>query len=245
LSLLQDGDMVRSLSIIGLAAGASLLLAAPSAGQTFADFTIEPGKRAGPITQDTTEAQLRRMLPKGQVKRVFKHVHVGYYRCGTEVFSGTENAAFIAWGSMDRSYEKETKAHVRECLTWPSASQPQSIIVETKADMPDAPSAWHTSSGIRLGMGIRHLEAVTGEPFEILLCPCEFAGVLMNQPTSYAFRKIELRISFPEGAHKTLKEVVRPDDEYAVYAADVPNQMAHDFIVSTMSVSLEKDYEEE
>jgi len=50
LSLLQDGDMVRSLSIIGLAAGASLLLAAPSAGQTFADFTIEPGKRAGPIT---------------------------------------------------------------------------------------------------------------------------------------------------------------------------------------------------
>jgi len=185
------------------------------------------------------------MLPKGQVKRVFKHVHVGYFRCGTEVFSGTENAAFIAWGSMDRSYEKETKAHVRECLTWPSASQPQSIIVETKADMPDAPSAWHTSSGIRLGMGIRHLEAVTGEPFEILLCPCEFAGVLMNQPTSYAFRKIELRISFPEGAHKTLKEVVRPDDEYAVYAADVPNQMAHDFIVSTMSVSLEKDYEEE
>lgn len=236
--------MVRSLWMIGLAAGASLF-AAPVAGQSSADFTIEPGKRAGPITESTTEAELRRMLPKGQVKRVFKHVHSSYYRCGTEIFSGTENAAFLTWGSMDRSYEKETKANVRECLALPSASRPQSIIVETKADMPDAPSAWHTSSGIRLGMGIRHLEAVTGEPFEILLCPCEFAGVLMNQPTSYAFRKIELRISFPEGAHKTLKEVVRPDDEYAVYAADVPNQMAHDFVVSTMSVSLEKDYEEE
>lgn len=236
--------MVRSLWMIGLAAGASLF-AAPGAGQSSADFTIEPGKRAGPVTEDTTEAELRRMLPKGQVKRVFKHVHSSYYRCGTEIFSGTENAAFLTWGSMDRSYEKETKANVRECLALPSASRPQSIIVETKADMPDAPSAWHTSSGIRLGMGIRHLEAVTGEPFEILLCPCEFAGVLMNQPTSYAFRKIELRISFPEGAHKTLKEVVRPEDEYAVYAADVPNQMAHDFVVSTMSVSLEKDYEEE
>lgn len=236
--------MVRSLWMIGLAAGASLF-AAPVAGQSFTDFTIEPGKRAGPVTEDTTEAELRRMLPKGQVKRVFKQVHSSYYRCGTEIFSGTENAAFLTWGSMDRSYEKETKANVRECLALPSASQPQSIIVETKADMPDAPSAWHTSSGIRLGMGIRQLEAVTGEPFEILLCPCEFAGVLMNQPTSYAFRKIELRISFPEGAHKTLKEVVRPDDEYAVYAADVPNQMAHDFVVSTMSVSLEKDYEEE
>lgn len=236
--------MVRSLWMIGLAAGASLF-AAPGAGQSSADFTIEPGKRAGPITESTTEAELRRMLPKGQVKRVFKHVHSSYYRCGTEIFSGTENAAFLTWGSMDRSYEKETKANVRECLALPSASRPQSIIVETKADMPDAPSAWHTSSGIRLGMGIRHLEAVTGEPFEILLCPCEFAGVLMNQPTSYAFRKIELRISFPEGAHKTLKEVVRPEDEYAVYAADVPNQMAHDFIVSTMSVSLEKDDEEE
>jgi hypothetical protein len=236
--------MVRSFFIIGLAAGASLL-AAPGEGQTFADFTIEPGRRAGPIAEDTTEAQLRRMLPKGQVKRVFKHVHVGYYRCGTEIFSGTENAAFIAWGSMDRSYEKETKAHVRECLTWPSASQPQSIIVERKADMPDAPSAWHTSGGIRLGMGIRQLEAVTGDPFEILLCPCEFAGVLMNQPTSHAFRKIALRIAFPEGAHKTLKAVVRPEEDYAVYAADVPDEMARDFVVSTMSVSLEADGEEE
>ena len=28
-------------------------------------------------------------------------------------------------------------------------------------------------------------------------------------------------------------------------AADVPNQMAHDFVISTMSVSLEKDQEEE
>ncbi len=111
--------------------------------------------------------------------------------------------------------------------------------------MPDAPSAWHTSSGIRLGMGIRQLEAVTGEPFEILLCPCEFGGVLMNQPTSYAFRKIELRISFPEGAHKTLKAVVRPDEEYAIYAADVPEEMAGDFVVSAMSVSLEADGEEE
>ncbi len=236
--------MVRSFFIIGLAAGASLL-AAPGEGQTSADFAIEPGKRAGPITEDTTEAQLRRLLPKGQVKRVFKHVHVGYYRCGTEIFSGTENAAFIAWGSMDRSYEKETNAHVRECLTWPSASQPQSILVERRADMPDAPSAWHTSSGIRLGMGIRQLEAVTGEPFEILLCPCEFGGVLMNQPTSYAFRMIELRISFPEGAHKTLKAVVRPDEEYAVYAGDVPEEMAGEFVVSAMSVSLEADGEEE
>ena len=233
-------SMVRSLWMIGLAAGASLL-ALPAAAQPFTDFTIEPGKRAGPITEATTEAQLRRLLPKGQVKRVFKHVHVGYYRCGTEIFAGTENAAFLTWGSMDRSYEKDTRANVRECLALPSASQPQSIIVERRADMPDAPSAWHTSSGIRLGMGIRQLEAVTGEPFEILLCPCDFRGVLMNPPTSHAFGKIQIRIEFPEGAHKTLKDVVRPEDEYAIYAADVPNQMAQDFVVSTMSISLEKD----
>lgn len=235
--------MARFLSIVALAAGANLL-ALSAVGQPFTDFTIEPGKRAGPITEDTTEAQLRRMLPKGQVKRVFKHVHVGYYRCGTEIFAGTENAAFLTWGSMDRFYEKETGANVRECLAWPSASQPQSIIVEKNAAMPEGMSAWHTSSGIRLAMGIRQLEAVAGEPFEILLCPCEFGGVLMNQPTSYAFRKIALRISFPEGAHKTLKDVVRPEDEYAVYAADVPNRMAGDFVVSSMSISLEKDLAE-
>jgi hypothetical protein len=238
-------EMARFLSIIGLAAGASLFFAAPAAAQPFTDFTIEPGKRAGPITEDTTEAQLRRLLAKGQVKRVFKHVHVGYYRCGTEIFSGTENAAFLTWGSMDRSYEKDTKANVRECLAWPSASQPQSIIVERNAAIPDGTSPWRTSSGMRLGLGIRQLEAVAGEPFEILLCPCDFRGVLMNQPTSYAFRKIQIRIEFPEGAHKTLKDVVRPQDEYAVYAADVPNRMAQDFVISTMSVSLEKDGAEE
>jgi hypothetical protein len=235
------GSMVRRLWMIGLAAGASLLLAAPTSAQAFTDFTIEPGRRAGPIAQDTTEAQLRRLLPKGQVRRVFKHVHVGYYRCGTEIFAGTGNAAFLTWGSMDRTYEKETKANIRECLALPSASQPQSIIVEKNAAAPDGTSPWHTSSGIRLGMGIRHLEAVAGEPFEILLCPCDFRGVLMNPPTSHAFRKIQIRIGFPEGAHKTLKDVVRPEDEYAVHAADVPNQMAQDFVVSTMSISLEKD----
>ena len=38
---------------------------------------------------------------------------------------------------------------------------------------------------------------------------------------------------------------MRPDEEYAVYAADVPDEMARDFVVSTMSVSLEADGEEE
>ena len=105
--------MIRSSSIAALTLSAGLFLAIPATAQPVNDFTIEPGKRAGPITEDTTEAQLRRLLPKGQVKRVFKHVHVGYYRCGTEIFSGTENAAFLTWGSMDRSYEKDTKANVR------------------------------------------------------------------------------------------------------------------------------------
>ena len=40
-------EMARFLSIIGLAAGASLFFAAPAAAQPFTDFTIEPGKRSG------------------------------------------------------------------------------------------------------------------------------------------------------------------------------------------------------
>jgi hypothetical protein len=234
----------RPLWIALLAAGASSLVAPPAAAQPLTEFIIEPGKRAGIITEDMTEARLRKLLPKGQVKRVFRPALVERYRCGTEIFSGTENAAFVTWGSMDQLYEKETKANVRECLTWPSPSEPRSIRIERNADRPDLPSAWSLSNGIRLGMRIRQLEAVTGEPFEVLLCPCEFAGLVLNQPKSFAFRKIEILVAFPKGAHKILKDVVRPENDYAVYAADVPKEMAQDFVVSEITISLQRDYEE-
>ena len=71
--------MVRSLSLSALTLGAGLLLTIPATAQSATDVTIEPGKRAGPVTQGMTEARLRTLLPKGQVKRVLRHVGEGNY----------------------------------------------------------------------------------------------------------------------------------------------------------------------
>ncbi len=68
------------------------------------DLLIEPGKRAGPVTRDTTEAQLKALLPKGQVKRVLHHIEEDVYNCGTLIYAGTDNEAFVSWASMTKDY---------------------------------------------------------------------------------------------------------------------------------------------
>ena len=178
------GDMVRSSSIALLAMGAGLLLAGPAAAQPAADFIIEPGKRAGPVTRHMSEARLKALLPKGQVKRVLRPVGEGAHDCVTEIFSGTGNAAFIAWGTITKTYEEETAKTLRDCRNRPSASKPQGIALERSLDQPDAASAWRTRNGIRLGMTVRELEAVMGEPFDFSVCACGYGGAILNTEAS-------------------------------------------------------------
>ena len=232
-------DMVRSSSIALLALGAGLLLAGPAAAQPAMDFTIEPGKRAGPVTQGMTEARLRTLLPKGQMKRVLRSVGEGNYDCVTEIFSGTGNAAFINWGTITKTYEEETPKTRRDCQNQPSASKPQGITLERELDQPDKGSAWRTKNGIRLGMTVRELEAVMGEPFDFSVCACDYGGVILNTGGERkALSGIALMIDFPGDAEVTLKTFIRVDEDFALKSSDVPEATAKNFVVRQLIVSL-------
>jgi hypothetical protein len=232
-------DMVRSLSLSALTLGAGLLVTVPATGQSATDFTIEPGKRAGPVTQGMTEARLRTLLPKGQVKRVLRHVGEGNYECVTEIFSGTGNAAFVSWGTMTKNYEEETAKTIRDCQNRPSASKPQGIALEKIPDKPGLASAWRTRNGVRLGMTVRELEAVVGEPFDFSVCACDYGGVILNTGGERkALSGIALMIDFPDDAEVTLKTFIRIDEDFALKSSDVPEAMAKNFVVRQLIVSL-------
>jgi hypothetical protein len=231
--------MVRSSSIALLALGAGLLLAGPAAAQPAADFIIEPGRRAGPVTRHMTEARLKTLLPKGQVKRVLRPVGEGAYDCVTEIFAGTGNAAFIAWGTITKTYEEETAKTLRDCRNRPSPSKPQGIALERSLDQPDAASAWRTRNGIRLGMTVRELEAVMGEPFDFSVCACDVGGFILNTGGERkALTGIALMIDFPPDTEETLKRFIRVDEDFALKSSDVPEAVAKNFVVRQLIVSL-------
>jgi hypothetical protein len=231
------GNMVRAWSMAAL--GAGLLLAGSAAAQPATDFIIEPGRRAGPVTRGMTEARLKTLLPKGQVKRVLRPVGEGAYDCVTEIFSGTGNAAFIAWGTITKTYEEETAKTLRDCRNRPSPSKPQGIALERSLDQPDAASAWRTRNGIRLGMTVRELEAVMGEPFDFSVCACDYGGAILNTGGERkALSRDRLMIDFPPDTEETLKRFIRVDEDFALKSSDVPEAAAKDFVVRQLIVSL-------
>ena len=231
--------MIRSSSIAALTCCAGLFLAVPATAQPVNDFTIGPGKRAGPVTRGMTEARLKTLLPKGQVKRVLRNVGEGNYECVTEIFSGTGNAAFVSWGTFTKNYEEETPKTIRDCQNRPSPSKPQGIALEKNPDKPDSASAWRTKNGIRLGMTVRELEAVMGEPFDFSVCPCDVGGLILNTGgEKKALSGISVLIDFPADTEATLKAVIRVEDDYALKSSDVPEAMAKNFVVRQLVVSL-------
>lgn len=231
--------MVRFLSIAALTLGAGLLLTHPATAQSVAGFIIEPGRRAGPVTRDMNEARLKALLPKGQVKRVLRPVGEGTYDCVTEIFSGTANAAFISWGTITKTYEEETAKTRRDCQNQPSASKPQGIALERERDRPGAASAWRTKNGIRLGMTVRELEAVLGEPFDFSVCACDYGGAILNtEGERKGLGGISLIIDFPDDTEETLKRFIRVDEDFALKSSDVPDAAAKNFVVRLLIVSL-------
>lgn len=231
--------MVRFLSIAALTLGAGLLPTHLATAQPAMDFIIEPGRRAGPVTRGMTEARLKALLPKGQVKRVLRPVGEGTYDCVTEIFSGTANAAFISWGTITKTYEEETAKTRRDCQNQPSASKPQGITLERERDRPGAASPWRTKNGIRLGMTVRELEAVLGEPFDFSVCACDYGGAILNtEGERKALGGISLIIDFPDDTEETLKRFIRVDEDFALKSSDVPEAAAKNFVVRLLIVSL-------
>src|SRR5690349_2792436 len=86
--------MTRSVLNISVLLGATLLLYHPgeakacNTGCKAPALVIEPGKRAGPVTKDISEAQLKASLQQGEVIRLLVHLEEDAYQCGTAIFPG-------------------------------------------------------------------------------------------------------------------------------------------------------------
>ena len=231
--------MVRSFSLAALAFCTGLLPAAPAAAQPAKDLTIEPGRRAGLIVEGMTEARLKALLPKGAVKRRLRPIGEGYTECGTGIFPGTANSAFVTWHTITETFEGDTPKHRRTCLSQPAPSKPRSITLEKGLDKPWPASAWRITGGIRLGMNLRELEAALGEPFDVSVCACDFGGVVLAERLKTdRLAGVSLWFDFPGEAERILGKAVRANEDYAVRSSDVPDALAKRFRVYRIDVSL-------
>ncbi|RDI56728.1 hypothetical protein [Microvirga subterranea] len=198
-----------------------------SAAAEASDFMIEPGRRAGPVTKDMTEAQLKALLPKGQVKRVLQHVEEDVYNCGTLIYAGTDNEAFVSWASMTKDYWGDDPKNVKECEGLPGPSKPQAVTIENDFFRhPERRSSWRSAKGIRLGMNLRELETAAGQPFLFSACQCDYGGVVFGEPLQRTFPNLDLRLFYTDIPDDIRAKYVNEDDDYALKSSDVPPALA-------------------
>ncbi|WP_243368556.1 hypothetical protein [Microvirga solisilvae] len=187
-----------------------------------------------------TEDALRSLLPEGQVKRVFRPMGEGVSHCGTEIYSGTEDVAFVLWGSMQEEYyynsQEEDEANEKKCLEATFLSQPIMVAIDANP-LEDRPqSAWHTTRGIQIGNSIRKLERIGGKPFEFSICECDVGGNTMLDDIP-EFANLVIRLSFPGVNTDHLSgSFPRETSDTPILSSSVPNSMAHQFIVTSIRV---------
>ncbi|MFZ4761962.1 MAG: hypothetical protein ACOYK8_04025 [Alphaproteobacteria bacterium] len=162
----------------------SLLLASSSAHATdrMDDNVIVPGKRVGFITKNTSEEELKRLLPAGSVHRILHDNGDGSYSCATEIYPASKKSAIIIWKSDSAIYTANNRQEdQKRCDNAPSRNNPESIeIFQYRGDretleMKEA-SVWHTKEGVHVGMNLAELEAVNRAAVDVDVSESCFAG---------------------------------------------------------------------
>jgi hypothetical protein len=220
----------------------SVLLSLPAGAQTNADFLIEPGKRAGPVMKGMTEAQLRASLPNGQAKRTLVHIGEGFFMCGTVIFPGTYNEAFVTWASLEEIYEGNDPEAVAQCQRLPMAVKPGTVRIEKDFRKNSSRvSSWRAANGIRIGMTVQELAAVAGKPIEFSVCQCDYGGVLLGEPRQSLFdNRFDLWFYVPNIPEEIEERYVSKDEYRALKSSDVPKVLASKIVLDRIVVYLEE-----
>ena len=121
-----------------------VLLAAVSSSLAQTSYTIIPGVRVGPITKRTSEADLKRIYGKGNVKDTEVGLGEGETVPGTVLFPDDPKRMIeIVWKDQKRK------------------RSPESIHFYGEKKL------WKTSEGIGLGTSLKELERLNGRGFEL------------------------------------------------------------------------------
>jgi hypothetical protein len=199
------------------------------------DFQFVPGEKVGPIGKNTSEAELKTLLPIGQVKRVVQHMGEGVFQCGTEAFSGTDNGVFIIWKSLHKDYISDGPGDQDDCERQPAPTGVLSVIIGESAERP---GQWRDAAGIHVGMDLRALEKTLVAPFSFSLCPCDSGGVIFTPNPHAGLKGMVLWLQIPVDSEEEMKDLVNADAEYEIRSSDIPPDRVKDFPLRKIRVDL-------
>lgn len=140
----------------------------PVASDSLSEPTIVPGERVGPITRNTSRAELAEMFGESALKDTEVPVGEGFTESGTEV--NLDNTTTFS-------------------VIWVDSSQSQPATVK------DFGPAWQTPEGIHIGTSFTELQAILGE-FELYGFGWDYGGtvVLESSDLSDYYGSLILRL---------------------------------------------------
>lgn len=157
---------------ISLSLALSILSAASVVAQGN-DWLIVPGKRVGPITPDTSRADLDTLFGKANVQDSTIDVGEGDIEPATIVFPN-QTGAFLAvlWERRWRDNGRvpyENRKRVSDLL-----------ICQAYYLDPPPPCKWHTEEGVSLGTTLQKLEALNGRAFQMTAWVSDIGGNIVS-----------------------------------------------------------------
>jgi hypothetical protein len=121
------------------------------------DWLIVPGERVGPVTVETTEAELVRLLGSDNVKPTEVHVGEDFFEPGAVLYpEDSTRRLHVIWSD--------------------TANRARPKRVYARADS----SRWHLQSGITFGTTLSELERRNGKPFVLAGFEWDYSGTVTS-----------------------------------------------------------------
>ena len=182
------------------------------------DTTVVPGDRVGPVTADTSRADLAAQFGESALKDTEVAVGEGFTESGTIVNAGSEQTFAVIW--VDESQ-----------------SEP--------ATVKDFGAAWETPEGIGIGTPLVELQQILG-PFDLYGFGWDYGGTLVlegsNLSQYYGALILRLQPADPAAPQQQAEAFTAVLGDKLI-ASDNPNLAELDLVVDEMIVYIDPPME--
>jgi hypothetical protein len=201
---------------------------APGGSAASNDWLIVPGKRAGPITPNTTRADLARSFGAKNVQDGDIVASDGGREAGTIVFDDQPDSwVGVLWR------DESPDAHVR------------SIVFCRGSELAEK-CRWHTEEGVSFGMDLKTLERLNGRKFKVNGFDWGYGGLITSWEGGRLDRleaecgRVTLRLDPPPGepSEERSSLIAELEDSDEFWSSDPPLQALNP-LVDHMSVSFQ------
>jgi hypothetical protein len=155
--------------------------AASLAADKIDDNIIVPGERVGFITKDTTEDDLKKLLPPNSIKRVVQNNEEGGFGCVTKVFVDTPKELVIWWNYNEYA---DTLEGWQKCEDAIILGKP--YLVEINQG-----TYWLIKSDVGVGVNLEQLEKINAAPIDVDVSESCFAGGINSWNNGYLSKEFE------------------------------------------------------